>query len=104
MAGRYYSVQLTDPWGTDFAYVGRRTTGTRAGDYLISGPGWQGKLPHGVTQIVSPNNTVLLICRRSRRPLHDASCFVWTVQMPRTGHPSEPGMLCYMTRPDSIST
>jgi hypothetical protein len=63
MAGRYYSVQFMDPWGTVFAYVGRRTTGTGAGDYLMSGPGWQGKLPNGVKQIVSPNNTVLLIGR-----------------------------------------
>jgi hypothetical protein len=63
MAGRYYSVQFTDSWGTDFAYVGRRTTGTRAGDYLMSGPGWQGKVPVGVKQIVSPDNTVLLLGR-----------------------------------------
>lgn len=63
MAGRYYVVQLTDPWGTDFAYVGRRTTGTAAGDYLISGPGWTGKVPAGVTQIGAPDNTVLVIGR-----------------------------------------
>jgi hypothetical protein len=64
MAGRYYAVQLTDPWGTDFAYVGRRATGTQAGNYLISGPGWKGTVPAGVTQqIVSPNNTVLVIGR-----------------------------------------
>jgi hypothetical protein len=63
MAGRYYSVQFMDPWGTDFAYVGRRTTGTQAGDYLISGPGWKGNVPVGVTQIVSPNNTVFVIGR-----------------------------------------
>ncbi len=64
MAGRYYVVQLTDPWGTDFAYVGRRATGTQAGDYLISGPGWHGTIPNGVTkQIVAPNNTVLVIGR-----------------------------------------
>jgi hypothetical protein len=63
MAGRYYSVQFTDPWGTVFAYVGRRTTGTQAGDYLISGPGWHGTVPAEVTQIVAPNNTVLLIGR-----------------------------------------
>lgn len=63
MAGRYYAVQFTDPWGTDFAYVGRRTTGTQAGDYLISGPGWNGTVPNGLTQIVAPNNTVLLIGR-----------------------------------------
>ncbi len=63
MAGRYYSVQFMDPWGTVFAYVGRRTTGTQAGDYLISGPGWQGKVPVGVTQIASPDNTVFVIGR-----------------------------------------
>ncbi len=64
MAGRYYSVQFTDPWGAVFAYVGRRTTGTQAGDYLISGPGWHGTASNGVTkQIVAPNNTVLLIGR-----------------------------------------
>jgi len=64
MAGRYYAVQFTDPWGTVFAYVGRRTTGTQAGDYLISGPGWQGTVPAGVTQqIVAPDNTILLIGR-----------------------------------------
>jgi hypothetical protein len=64
MAGRYYAVQFTDPWGTVFAYVGRRTTGSQAGDYLISGPGWHGTVPAGVTQqIMSPNNTVLLIGR-----------------------------------------
>ncbi len=64
MAGRYYVVQFTDPWGTVFAYVGRRTTGTQAGDYLISGPGWHGTVPAGVTQqIVSPDNTVAVIGR-----------------------------------------
>ena len=63
MAGRYYSIEFVDPWGDVFAYVGRRTTGTRAGDTLISGPGWQGTLPEGLTQIISPNNTVLLIGR-----------------------------------------
>ena len=63
MAGRYYAIQFTDPWGTVFAYVGRRTTGTQAGDYLITGPGWKGTVPNGMTQIAAPNNTVLLIGR-----------------------------------------
>ena len=34
-SGRYYSVQFTDPFDVDFAYVGTRTMGTQAGDYLI---------------------------------------------------------------------
>jgi len=63
MGGRYYSVQLTGPNNTIFAYVGKRTTGTKAGDYLIVGPGWKGRVPSGVKQIVSPNNSVLVIGR-----------------------------------------
>ena len=64
MAGRYYSVQSTDPSdGTNFAYVGKRTTGTGAGDYLISGPGLKGPVSQGLTQIASPNNSVLVFGR-----------------------------------------
>jgi len=64
MAGRYYSVQFTDPSkNTNFAYVGKRTTATQAGDYLVSGPGWKGHMPSGMTQISSPNNSVLVIGR-----------------------------------------
>jgi hypothetical protein len=64
MAGRYYSVQFTNPSdGTDFAYVGTRTTGTQAGDFLLSGPGWQGTVPQWMKQISSLNNSVLLLGR-----------------------------------------
>ena len=64
MAGRYYSVQFTDPSNnTNFAYVGKRTTGTEAGDYLITGPGWKGAVPRGMAQISSPNNSVLVLGR-----------------------------------------
>jgi hypothetical protein len=64
MNDRYYSMQFTDPSkNTNFAYVGKRTTGTQAGDYLISGPGWTGTVPQGLTQISSPNNAVLLLGR-----------------------------------------
>ena len=64
MAGRYYSVQFTDPSdGTNFAYVGKRTTGTGAGDYLISGPGWKGSVSQGMKQIASPHHSVRVIGR-----------------------------------------
>ena len=55
-SGRYYSVQFTDPFDVDFAYVGTRSTGTLAGVYLLTGPGWKGQVPGGMTQIASPNN------------------------------------------------
>jgi hypothetical protein len=64
MAGRYYAVQFTDPSdGTNFAYVGKRATGTKPGDYLVSGPGWKGTVPQGIKQISSPNSSVLVIGR-----------------------------------------
>jgi len=63
-ADRYYSVQLTDPFtNTNFAYVGTRTTGSKAGDYLITGPGWTGRPPSGTTRISSPRHSVLVIAR-----------------------------------------
>ncbi len=62
-SGRYYSVQFTDPFDVDFAYVGTRTTGTQVGDYLITGPGWNGTVPQGLKHISSPNNSVLVLGR-----------------------------------------
>jgi len=64
MNDRYYSVQFTDPSkNTNFAYVGTRTTGVQAGDYLITGRGWKGQVPNGMKQIASPNNSVLVLGR-----------------------------------------
>ncbi len=64
MNDRYYSLQFTDlSKNTNFAYVGKRTTGTQAGDYLITRPGWDGQVPSGMKQISSPNNSVLVIGR-----------------------------------------
>jgi hypothetical protein len=64
MGDRYYSVQLTDPSkNTNFAYVGTRTTSASAGAYLLTGPGWEGQVPSGMTQISSPNNALLIAGR-----------------------------------------
>ncbi len=63
-AGRYYSVQFDNPsTNTNFAYVGKRATGTRAGNYLITGPGWKGQVPVGMAHITSPNNSVFVLGR-----------------------------------------
>ena len=64
MSDRYYSVQLTDPSkNTVFAYVGTRTTGTQAGDYLSTARNWKGRVPDGMTRIASPNNSVIVVGR-----------------------------------------
>jgi len=37
--GRYYVLQFVDAWTNNFAYVGHRATGTRAGSFLLAPPG-----------------------------------------------------------------
>jgi hypothetical protein len=64
MAGRYYGVQFTNPSNnTNFSYIGKRATGTKSGDYLITGPSWKGQVPNKMKQISSPNNSVLVVGR-----------------------------------------
>lgn len=48
---RYYSVAMLDAYFYAFDYVGSRTTGQRAGRYLIAGPGWNGRVPAGIKQV-----------------------------------------------------
>ena len=62
-AGRYYVIQLLDAYSNTFAYVGRRTTGTRAGSYAIVPPGFKGTVPAGVKRIQSPTNLVWVLGR-----------------------------------------
>jgi hypothetical protein len=62
-AGRYYSVQFTDPFNIDFAYVGTRETGTQAGNYLITGPGWKGQVSKSMKHVSSKYNSVLVVGR-----------------------------------------
>jgi hypothetical protein len=61
--GRYYMMPLLDAWTNVFASPGKRTTGTKAGNFPITGPGWTGKVPGGVTQIKAPTNTVWITGR-----------------------------------------
>ena len=64
MAGRYYSVQFTDPTsGANIAYVGKRTTGTDAGDFLLYKRKWTGSVPGGMTRIEVPHRCALVIGR-----------------------------------------
>jgi hypothetical protein len=58
------SLKFTDPSkNVNFAYVGKRSTGTDAGDYFIVGPGWKGTAPQRMAQISSLNNSVAVIGR-----------------------------------------
>ncbi len=61
--GRYYLLQLLDMWTDSFAGVGKRTTGTGTGNFVVIEPGWQGELPQGLQRINAPTPFVWVIGR-----------------------------------------
>jgi len=52
--GRYYLLPMLDMWTDVFASPGWRTTGSQAGNFLITPPGWNGTVPAGMTRISAP--------------------------------------------------
>jgi hypothetical protein len=48
---RYYSVMMCDGNLYNYGYIGSRTTGSDAGDYLVVGPDWTGELPTGIKAV-----------------------------------------------------
>lgn len=48
---RYYDVQLTDGNTFNYGYIGSRTTGNDAGDYLVAGPDWKGEVPPSIKKV-----------------------------------------------------
>jgi hypothetical protein len=54
---------MFDAWTNVFASPGARTTGTRVGKFVITGPGWTGPLPAGMQELKSPTNIVWILGR-----------------------------------------
>lgn len=63
MGDRYYMMQMLDGWTNVFQSPGTRTTGEKAQKYAITGPGWTGTLPAGVTEYRSPTGLVWILGR-----------------------------------------
>ena len=63
MKGRYFLFPMLDGWTNVFQDPGKRTTGTMAQKFAITGPGWSGTLPEGVTEYKSPTGMVWVLGR-----------------------------------------
>src|SRR5262245_41228912 len=71
--GRYYLLPMLDMWSDVFASPGWRTTGTQAGNFLVTSPGWRPdlrerfidefRLPRDTQRIDAPTPFVLIIGR-----------------------------------------
>ncbi len=62
-AGAYYVLQFIDAWTHNFAYVGKRGTGTAAGRFLLTSPGWDGVVPQDATRSVVPTRVATIVGR-----------------------------------------
>ena len=63
MKGRYFLFPMLSGWTDVFQVPGKRTTGTKAQVYAITGPGWTGTLPKGVVEYKSPTGLVWILGR-----------------------------------------
>ncbi|HYC18141.1 MAG TPA: DUF1254 domain-containing protein [Pseudolabrys sp.] len=61
--GRYYLLPMLDMWTDVFASPGWRTTGTKAANFLLVPPRWNGKVPAGMTRVDAPTPYVWIIGR-----------------------------------------
>jgi hypothetical protein len=65
MGDRYFAFELAGIESDNFAYVGKRTTGGKAGSFAIVGPGWKGELPAGVKALPASLTPSVLIFART---------------------------------------
>lgn len=71
--GRFYLMPMLDAYGNVFASPGKRTTGTEAGIFLITGPAWTGTVPDGMKQIKAPTSTVWILGRTQTNTPEDGA-------------------------------
>lgn len=63
MGDRYFLLPFLSGWTDVFEVPGARTTGGAAKTFLVTGPGWTGTVPDGMTELKSPTAMVWLLGR-----------------------------------------
>ena len=56
---RYYVMQWIDLFTQNFAYIGVRSTGFGAANYMIAGPKWTGKKPDGIKEVFKAETEIV---------------------------------------------
>ena len=73
MGERYFAFEIASMTSDNFAYVGKRTTGSKGGHFAICGSNWKGDLPSGVQKLPeSPTAAVLIFGRTAVKGPDDA--------------------------------
>ena len=78
--GRYYLLPMLDAYTNVFASPGKRTNGTSAQLFLVTGPGYTGVVPDGMKQIKAPTNMVWILGRTQVNSAQDGRDVVYKIQ------------------------
>jgi hypothetical protein len=65
MGDRYFTFEMADMYSANFGYVGKRTTGSKAAAFLITGPNWKGQKPTGVREVIRSRTPYALVFGRT---------------------------------------
>jgi hypothetical protein len=60
---RYYVLQFVDAWSNNFAYIGRRATGTAETHYLLASQDYNGEVPGGIKVVRAPTGLFAIVGR-----------------------------------------
>jgi hypothetical protein len=60
---RYYVLQFVDAWSNNFAYIGRRATGTAEAEFLLTDRDYDGPVPDGMTVVPAPTGVFSIVGR-----------------------------------------
>ena len=63
---RYYVLQCIDLFTYNCAYIGSRSTGNKAGDFLMVGPQWKGEIPPGFKKVFKSETQIVGILGRTQ--------------------------------------
>jgi len=63
MGDRYFLFPMYDLWMSIVQSPGARTTGGNAGNFLLTGPGWKGEVPEGMTHYAFASRYMLILGR-----------------------------------------
>jgi hypothetical protein len=63
---RYYDVQFIDSYTYNFAYLGSRTSGNKAGTYMLIGPNWNGEAVDGIDKVLKSETEIGVVVYRTQ--------------------------------------
>ena len=65
-SNRYFSIEFFDLYSHAVDYIGSRATGNDGGQFLVTGPGWEGEVPDGIVKTYHFETELMLAVYRTQ--------------------------------------